>query len=102
MTDVILKGQLNRMCKYFRHKHIEIIFEYNNSLGHHHIRNYNGEYDSFEIEGDVSSGYYILFKNDGYVVFEQSINPHGWFNGVGRLTWSNCGPYCYFQISICK
>lgn len=99
----ISKGKLNRMCKYFKNKEVEIVFEYNNSLGCHHIRRYEGKYDSFIITEFEMSSYKeweVKFLYHDNVVFEEHFSYWSEFTGLGEIEYNNSGPYCYFSIKF--
>lgn len=100
------KGQLNRMCKYFKNKKVYMSYEYNNSLCHHQYREYIGKYDRFEIIVDdwLHNGvcYTIKFYLKGKWVFEESFMDSAEFYGLGKIKECNSGSYCYFEISVIK
>ena len=99
----VTKGRLNRMCKYFLNKSVCIQYEYNNSLGHHYVDNYNGKYDKFKLKcfsnSYENSGEVRFFKKNK-IVFTFGIDCFecAEFYGLGRIEILNSGPYCYFSI----
>ena len=101
VIQYVTRGRINRMLKYFKNKQVSIRFEYENSLGHHWVRNYNGKYDHFKITevdiGGMSEYNFLLFKN-GKCVFEQDFPPCSEFTGLGSIRYCNSGPYCLFSI----
>ena len=103
ITQSISRGKLNRMLKYFKGKLASITFEYNNSLGHHNIRKYEGEYNNFRIDVSIFSYetiyYFKLFLNDK-IVFELDLPGHSEFHGLGKIRYINSGPSCYFEIGF--
>ena len=97
---MITKGQLNRMCKYFKNKNVCMTYEYNNSLNLNGVREYSGKYDSFEIK-EFFCGYKtytIIFKLNNKWVMEEDFSEDAEFIGVGKIRELNSGPYCYFTI----
>jgi len=102
-TDIVTRGRLNKMCKYFRGKAVHIEFEYNNSLGHSWIREADLVYDTFDIHEVRCGGFSeftVTFKYKDKQVFLQEFPGHSnaYFVGLGHITWLNSGPYCTFKI----
>ncbi len=98
---MITKGKLNRMCKYFKGKQIDLRYEYNNSLGMYREYLYEGVYDKFHIsEHDFSNckNYDVKFYLKDKIVFEVGFDYYAEFTGIGKIRENNSGPYCYFSI----
>lgn len=101
MIQEISKGRLNRMLKYFQCKNVHVQFEYNNSLGHHQIRNFKGIYDQFiinvaEFTYETIYTFKLMYKKE--IVFELDLPGHSEFHGLGKIRYINSGPSCYLEI----
>jgi hypothetical protein len=89
------------MFKYFKHKPIKILFEYNDSMGYSWVREYCGVYDSIEFIGE-NYWFSVVLKNKGGWVFEEDFEVSAWyFIGFGRLRMHNGGrPCCCLTMSF--
>lgn len=100
----ISKGRLNRMLKYFQGKNVHVLFEYNNSLGHHRVRKFDGIYDQFTIDiAEFSYDTIYVFKlmyNKKDVVFELDLPGNSQFHGLGKIRYNNSGPSCYLEFNL--
>lgn len=101
----VTRGRINKMLKYFKGKNIKAKYEYNNSIGDHKTRRWNGVIKGFNIMGQTEEDYYpyrieIVFEKNKSL--QQIIPRDAWFNGLGKISWTNGGPSCYFEISLKK
>lgn len=103
-TRKVSKHRLNKMLKYFKNKKVKISYKWRNSIGGEGIREYNGIYDSFEIEQldytlqDACFFRIKMFKK-GKWVFEEEFEYYAIFTGLGKIQQTS-GPTNYFSITL--
>jgi len=61
MVKQATRQRVRKMFKYFKNKKVLIRYEYNNSIGWHDIRYFNGRYDNFEVTPDEEYYNVILY-----------------------------------------
>lgn len=99
MNEACTRQRLRRMFKYFKNRYVHVRYEYNNSLGHHLVREDKLEYDDFEIVESFED-FNVILSRRGRTIFEQEFSIFWEFIGLGKLQYCNSGPYCYFSIQF--
>lgn len=83
---------------------VKVIYEYNNSIGGHQVRQHSGVIEKFSIKDEDGEYKVNIIFNDGYEMCE-------WLNSYYEfyykfhpkhmeLVYNNSGPFCYFIIDV--
>lgn len=104
MVRPVSLRRLKKMCKYFCKlgKEVYVRYEYNNSMGHHEVRECRGLLTGWEVRDHAIGGqkeFTIELHFDGGAhVFQQSFHYTAEFTGLGKIRECNSGPYNYFTM----
>lgn len=93
-------GRVRKMLKYFKGKHVNILYEYRDSMGHSSNYSYVGVYDSFVIRNPYCDICYFELYENGKKVFEHDVDCSYYeFYGLGKLRYNISGPECRLTFS---